>query len=66
MSTNSICFSDHNMANVIYKDNNLIEASYALTLSEQRLILVAIIAAREIEKELTSDTLLSSTTQLNM
>ncbi len=59
MSTNNICFSDHNMANVIYKDNNLIEASYALTLSEQRLILVAIIAAREIEKELTSDTLLT-------
>ena len=47
------------MANLIYKDNNLIEASYALTLSEQRLILVAIIAAREIEKELTSDTLLT-------
>lgn len=47
------------MANIIYKDNNLIEASYALTLSEQRLILVAIIAAREIEKDLTSDTLLT-------
>lgn len=47
------------MANVIYKDNNLIEASYALTLSEQRLILVAIIAAREMEKELTADTLIT-------
>ncbi|MFL4396789.1 replication initiation protein RepM [Acinetobacter pittii] len=47
------------MANVIYKDNNLIEASYSLSLSEQRLILVAIIAARDIEKELTSDTLLT-------
>jgi plasmid replication initiation protein len=47
------------MANVIYKDNNLIEASYALTLSEQRLILIAIIAARDIEKELTADTLIT-------
>jgi len=47
------------MANVIYKDNNLIEASYALTLSEQRLILIAIIAARDMEKELTSDTLIT-------
>lgn len=47
------------MANVIYKDNNLIEASYALTLSEQRLILIAIIAAREIVNDLTSDTLLT-------
>jgi len=47
------------MANVIYKDNNLVEASYALTLSEQRLILIAIIAARDIEKELTSDTLIT-------
>ena len=58
MSINGTYFFNHNMANLIYKDNNLIEASYALTLSEQRLILVAIIAAREIEKELTSDTLL--------
>ncbi|MGK9156162.1 replication initiation protein RepM [Acinetobacter radioresistens] len=47
------------MANVIYKDNNLIEASYSLSLSEQRLILVAIIAARDIEKELTANTLLT-------
>ncbi|MDH2528288.1 replication initiation protein RepM [Acinetobacter baumannii] len=47
------------MANVIYKDNNLIEASYALTLSEQRLILIAIIAARDMEKELTADTLIT-------
>lgn len=47
------------MANVIYKDNNLIEASYALTLSEQRLILIAIIAARDIEKELTADMLIT-------
>lgn len=47
------------MANVIYKDNNLIEASYSLSLSEQRLILIAIIAARDIEKDLTSDTMLT-------
>ena len=47
------------MANVIYKDNNLIEASYALTLSEQRLILIAIIAARDMEKELSADTLIT-------
>lgn len=47
------------MSNVIYKDNNLIEASYALNLSEQRLILIAILAAREIEKELTADTMLT-------
>lgn len=47
------------MGNVIYKDNNLIEASYALNLSEQRLILIAILAAREIEKELTADTMLT-------
>jgi len=45
--------------NVIYKDNNLIEASYALNLSEQRLILIAILAAREIETELTADTMLT-------
>ncbi|MHA3050571.1 replication initiation protein RepM [Acinetobacter sp. ANC 4633] len=47
------------MANVIYKDNNLIEASYSLSLSEQRLILIAIIAARDIEKDLTADTMLT-------
>lgn len=47
------------MSNVVYKDNNLIEASYALNLSEQRLILIAILAARDIEKELTADTLLT-------
>ena len=47
------------MSNVIYKDNNLIEASYALNLSEQRLILIAILAAREIEKELTAETMLT-------
>lgn len=47
------------MGNVIYKDNNLIEASYALNLSEQRLILIAILAAREIETELTADTMLT-------
>lgn len=47
------------MSNVIYKDNNLIEASYALNLSEQRLILIAILAAREIETELTADTMLT-------
>lgn len=49
----------HDMANVVYKDNNLIEASYSLNLSEQRLILIAIIAARDIEKDLTSDTVLT-------
>ena len=47
------------MSNIVYKDNNLVEASYSLNLSEQRLILIAIIAAREIEKELTSDTILT-------
>ena len=47
------------MGNVIYKDNNLIEASYALNLSEQRLILIAILAAREIETELTADNMLT-------
>lgn len=47
------------MTNLVYKDNNLVEASYALNLSEQRLILVAIIAAREIEKDITSDTILT-------
>lgn len=47
------------MSNIVYKDNNLIEASYSLNLSEQRLILIAILAAREIEKELTSDTVLT-------
>lgn len=47
------------MSNLVYKDNNLVEASYSLNLSEQRLILIAIIAAREIEEELTSDTILT-------
>nr|WP_279053201.1 replication initiation protein RepM [Acinetobacter tandoii] len=47
------------MSNLVYKDNNLVEASYSLNLSEQRLILIAIIAAREIEKELTSNTILT-------
>ncbi|EIM38548.1 MULTISPECIES: replication initiation protein RepM [Acinetobacter] len=45
--------------NVIYKDNNLIDASYTLNLSEQRLILIAIIAARDIEEELTAETMLT-------
>lgn len=47
------------MSNLVYKDNNLVEASYSLNLSEQRLLLIAIIAAREIEKDLTSDTILT-------
>ncbi|ENV48958.1 hypothetical protein P255_02676 [Acinetobacter brisouii CIP 110357] len=59
MSINGFIIIKHNMANVIYKDNNLIEASYALSLSEQRLILIAIIAARDIEQDLTADTMLT-------
>lgn len=41
--------------NLIVKDNRLIEASYRLDVSEQRLILLAIVAAREAGVTLTAD-----------
>lgn len=44
------------MSNIVYKDNNLIEASYALTLTEQRIILLSIIIARDMEQNFSSDT----------
>lgn len=47
------------MSNLVYKDNNLIEASYSLNLSEQRLILTAIVVARDFKTDFTSDTLLT-------
>lgn len=43
---------------LIVKDNNLINASYSLGLVEQRLILLAIIEARESSKGIDSDTFL--------
>lgn len=48
-----------NMSNLVYKDNNLIEASYSLNLSEQRLILTAIVVARDFKTDFTSETLLT-------
>lgn len=45
---------------LVVKDNRLIEASYRLELSEQRLVLMAIVQARE-TKPITADTLLSVT-----
>lgn len=44
------------MSNIVYKDNNLIEASYALTLTEQRIILLSIIIAREMDENFSSET----------
>jgi plasmid replication initiation protein len=44
--------------NLVVKDNALIDASYNLDLVEQRLILLAIIEARETGKGVTHDTLL--------
>ena len=44
--------------NLVVKDNALIDASYNLDIVEQRLILLAIIEARETGKGVTHDTLL--------
>ena len=46
------------MSDLIVKDNALMNASYNLDLVEQRLILLAILEARESGKELTQMTLL--------
>lgn len=43
---------------LVVKDNILINASYNLELTEQRLILLAIVNGRESTKELTSDTII--------
>ena len=44
------------MSNLVVKDNALINASYNLDLVEQRLILLAIIEARQSGRELTQMT----------
>ena len=49
-----------NKKSLVVKDNRLIEASYRLDLSEQRLILLAIVQARLV-KPITSDTLIEIT-----
>lgn len=41
---------------LVVKDNRLIEACYRLDLSEQRLILLAIVRAREAKQKITADT----------
>ena len=46
------------MSDLIVKDNALMNASYNLDLVEQRLILLAILEARESGKKLTQMTLL--------
>lgn len=46
------------MAELVVKDNALIQASYTLDLAEQRLILLAIIEARSKSQGITQDTLL--------
>ena len=46
------------MSGLVVKDNALIQASYTLDLSEQRLILLAIIEARNSQLGITHDTLL--------
>ena len=46
------------MAELVVKDNALINASYTLDLAEQRLILLAIIEARNTKQGITQDTLL--------
>lgn len=46
------------MSELIVKDNALIQASYTLDLTEQRLILLAIIQARETGEGISSDSLL--------
>ena len=45
------------MSKLVVKDNALMNASYNLDLVEQRLILLAIVEARESGKELTQRTL---------
>ena len=47
------------MSNLVVKDNRLIEASYSLGLVEQRLVLLAIIGARETGEGVTPETLLT-------
>lgn len=47
------------MSNLVVKDNRLIEASYSLGLVEQRLMLLAIIGARETGEGVTPETLLT-------
>lgn len=47
------------MKDLVVKDNRLIEASYTLGLVEQRLILLAIVGARETGEGITSESLLT-------
>lgn len=47
------------MKDLVVKDNRLIQASYALSLVEQRLILMAIVGARSLKKGITPTTLLT-------
>lgn len=47
------------MSNLVVKDNRLIEASYSLGLVEQRLMLLAIVGARETGEGVTPETLLT-------
>ena len=47
-----------NMTELVVKDNALIQASYTLDLVEQRLMLLAIMEARETGKGITPDSLL--------
>lgn len=49
------------MSDLVVKDNSLIQASYNLGLAEQRLILLAIIQARETERGLDSNSVLELT-----
>lgn len=46
------------MSDIVVKDNALIQASYTLDLSEQRLVLLAIIEARETGEGIAADSLL--------
>ena len=46
------------MSKLVVKDNVLIDASYNLDMVEQRLILLAIVEARETGKGISHDTLL--------
>lgn len=48
---------NHKMSKLIVKDNVLIDASYSLDMVEQRLILLAIVEARESGQGITADTL---------
>ncbi len=51
------------MSNLIVKDNKLIQASYKLEIAEQRIILLAIIQAKEIEHEITDKSYLKITAE---